>query len=791
MRRNLFCAGTSILALAAIASAANAQTVGVDGAAANPPPSPGQDVSQDDRASTEVEVSDIVVTARRREERLVDVPVAITALSQGQLEKQGLQNGGDLERAVPALSTVAVNSRTSLSFAIRGQSQGFGSSATPVIVYFAEVPLSADNATVPFFDLQSVQVLAGPQGTLFGRSATGGAVLFEPQRPTGTLGSYGSASFGNLNYVELEGALNLPVIPDTLAIRVAGNFLRRDGFTRDLTFGQVVDNRREENYRVSALLTPTSNIENLFVFDYRHYNALPSSFLLYEFSVQHPAVVAAIARAKELGPRTIENSPGQGQVFERRKTWGISNRTTIDLGPVTIKNIFGYRSGWSRANIEGDGALIRFAAFDTVGPLVVPGFDDPSFPDGSKTLSEELQFQGKLWDDRIDWIVGGFYSHTRAESISNYYVTSYQMIEVPVGPGTTMTVPFELAVNAGLGVKSRSTSKAVFGQVTLRPLEGLSVTGGIRYSKDESSSVNTTTNYLVYPQFGLFPCGINIPGHDPNSLVGCVRSQGSAFNSTSYNLSVDYQFSRNWLVYVAHRRGSNPGGVNALALPAQYAKFQSFSAETIDDLELGLKGDWRAGDARGFIGLAAYRSWYKNRQRSFAISGASVNINAADSVISGLEAQANLQWGGLGLNGSYTYTDATFDRYQNLDGVDLSGNAYAYAPKHKITLSAEYKFDFGKIGSLTPSVNYTWSDKFFYTDESNLYPNGFVPSYGLLNGRITLVPAGRSGLEVALFARNLTDKTYIQTGDRSLGIGRVLYGEPRTWGIQLRMKTGS
>ncbi|MCF8709537.1 TonB-dependent receptor plug domain-containing protein [Rhizorhapis sp. SPR117] len=180
--------------------------------------------------------ADIIVTARRREENLQDVPVSIVAFSQEGIRQNNVASAADLGRVAPGLVAYTGNSVSSTqnSFAIRGRGLLFGAAAGSVETYFAEVPLSANYSSpelpAQFFDLASVQVLKGPQGTLFGRSTTGGAVLVQPAAPTNDWEGYGRVQLGNYNNVQVEGALNIPVIDDVLAIRLAGQHWKRDGY---------------------------------------------------------------------------------------------------------------------------------------------------------------------------------------------------------------------------------------------------------------------------------------------------------------------------------------------------------------------------------------------------------------------------------------------------------------------------------------------------------------------------------------------------------------------------------
>jgi len=205
-----------------------------DGAAGSPNPS-----ATADGATTSL--SEIIVTAQRREERNQDVPIAITAFSPERLQQQNVRTGQDLNGLVPSLSisSQGQSSRKVEGFILRGQGPTY-QGASSVVTYLSEVPLpqgfttSQQGGPGNFVDLENVQVLAGPQGTLFGRNTTGGAVLLVPRKPTNGFEGYLKASYGNRDYFGVEGALNVPVVADRLLIRASGTFQDRDGYTRDL-----------------------------------------------------------------------------------------------------------------------------------------------------------------------------------------------------------------------------------------------------------------------------------------------------------------------------------------------------------------------------------------------------------------------------------------------------------------------------------------------------------------------------------------------------------------------------
>ncbi|WP_257540484.1 TonB-dependent receptor [Sphingobium sp. CFD-1] len=224
-----------------------------------------------DRAASEA-FSDIVVTARRREEALQNVPVSITAITPEQLREKAVNDPYDLTMSVPGLNVrVGGATRETPDYFIRGQGNTF--SGNPgVLVYFNEVPLGSLNpnlqsaaANLMIFDMASVQVLKGPQGTLFGKSSTGGAVLFSPQKPKDEFGGYLDVQVGNYNLREFQGAVDIPIIEGKIAVRFAFDIARRDGFTVSQSTGQKLDQKHRETFRLGINLTPTEWLESYFM----------------------------------------------------------------------------------------------------------------------------------------------------------------------------------------------------------------------------------------------------------------------------------------------------------------------------------------------------------------------------------------------------------------------------------------------------------------------------------------------------------------------------------------------
>ena len=235
-------------------------------------------------------LEEITVTARRREESLYAVPVAVTALSPGDIRARGIQTAEDLQNYVPSLNVSSSVTRDDYTFSLRGMGPTGGSGpgavlaggGTGVVTYFADVPTSGAGPGL-FYDLESVQVAAGPQGTLFGKNTTGGAVLFVPKKPVNDFEGSVEYGMGDYNMKTATAVVNVPLVDDKVLLRVAGQFLDRDGFTIDrgpYFAGKDYDNRDYWALRATLLLRPFDNLENTTIFSALHSEGNGDGFVL-------------------------------------------------------------------------------------------------------------------------------------------------------------------------------------------------------------------------------------------------------------------------------------------------------------------------------------------------------------------------------------------------------------------------------------------------------------------------------------------------------------------------------
>lgn len=763
-------------------------------------------------------IGEIVVTARRREEGLQSVPVAVQAFSGEVLAQRNIQDAIDLQRMAVSLTTYQ-QARDEVTLSIRGMASS-GASAQGqnprVTAYFAEVPLQTGDSGGPgrFFDLQNVQVLKGPQGTLFGRNSTGGAVLFEPQRPTDLLEGYVTGQIGRFDERQLEAALNVPV-NDTLAVRFAGKRSRRDGFTKNLTTGKMQDDRDYWGGRFSVNFTPSDRFSNFLMFDYYKSNTNGSSQQLEGINVNkvlapfvsealpnlplylsgdrplvselqtNPNFLDVVARAmaaggfamfpnsiiqreyalqKEGGPRVTQSSVDG---LSKTISWGITNITDYQVSDTfSVKNIFGIRRFKQLTRYDMDGTSL---------PLL-----DQVTPDGwtsnLRQITEELQLRGSLLDEKLDFTLGGFLLWEKTPDTQH-------LIQSSVG-----------APSRNL-IDRKERSQSVFGQLTYdlseAVVEGLSVTAGYRYTHDYRW-INFDNRRDPAWQFPITTCAL---------VNGCPTEVDASFNASSYNFSIDWQVNPQTLVYATHRKGYRAGGLNPQALDFGIA----YDPEKVTDFEIGLKADFELGGMPARTNLALFRSKLKGAQvsQSFSVLNPLTNqislinliVNAAEATVKGLEFDGTLMpVPGLTLTANWAWTDGKYGKFiDRATGLPEYGRPFPFLAKHRLNLGANYTTALpGEYGELTFRANWAYSSSYSLTVFNE--PFGKEDGFNQLDLGIDWDNVAGSGVSAGIFVNNITKEVYKIGGTpiyTVLGTTTAIYSEPRTWGLRLTYRFGS
>ncbi len=742
--------------------------------------------SADDGASS----GEILVTARRREEELSKVPIAITAISGADLAKRAITNENDLQSAVPGLVVRQNGGVHSFNYSIRGQSvDTFTNSPPSVLPYVNEVQITTLSAST-FYDMGGIQVLKGPQGTLFGRNATGGAVLFATAKASDELGGYIQGRYGSFDAWNVQGAINLP-LGDVGALRVAGSMTGGGAFVKDYFTPDKYGDLDQKSIRATLRLSPSAGFTNTTVVQHTDEDGTNTPYQLWSvnpepcpassaFCLLQPAVIgaylatkpavfqggitAAVALQRQLGPWVSLSSYPP---YHKAQNTYVINTTEIELNDaITLKNIFGYNTSKSDDGFDYDGSPYHF--FETQGTptandvKVVP---TNGFERNVRQISNELQIQGKALDGRLDFVLGAYYLNQRDQVESN--LTFGQPV---------FTFPFTYTAQWS------TESIAGFAQASYKLTDQLNLTGGIRYTRDKTE---------------IF----QLPGSFWLGFITSNAPEKTSASKPSWTVSLDYQVTPELMIYATHRGSWRAGGYNYSVFPANVTAASGgnlYLPETTQDIELGLK---YSGDSIGVpltFNADFYHQWVKDIQRAaYILTPAGVSlltVNVPRAQITGFEFDASLRptdW--LTLGGSANYTNARYTSNQvSVLGSTINYGPFADVPEWSGTLFAELSAELGNTGKLSLRGDlFSQSKMNFSNVGATANPNTTLPGYTLVNARLTLSEIAGSGVSASVFVRNLGNKKYWSGGNAASNGGNtnvVNPGLPRMWGGELRFQ---
>jgi iron complex outermembrane receptor protein len=837
----------------------------------------------------------IVVTARRRAEDVSKVPISISAFSSATLEKKGVVNVADLVKITPGLNISAGAIKSNPFVTIRGQSRGVTGNINPgVITYLNEVPLPTQGSLIPTYDMDNMQVLKGPQGTLFGRNSIGGAVLIYTKAPSDSFGGYVKADIASFDFKQIEGAINVPVAGDQLVIRLAGQASSGGGYTKTIgispytvdpvtliaTPGHIIplkhnyDEYDTESFRVSVRAEPTDWLKNVTVADYTKIrganNTMLDGFFPQGFNgsgtalyllppanitaalttifgpITGPAVAGNMIALAQCGTSLTcdyrlaqQAARASGRVqFTNVDPFdsvaivkGISNTTTIRLGDKhTLKNIFGYRSFFSYNPTDNEGSAI-----DVV---------DINAQISMEEFTDELQLSGEILGDRLKYTLGGFYYKEQPKGLGGNFGTEYNL--------------FQGLSHAQVTDYITNRSKALYGQVDYSlddVVSGLSVTAGLRQTWDTVGGCTASATYSPFGQ--VYYTGRNSnwiseadcrKGLSTADVPGAILASSQIlpevqFKEITYTLGTNWQISPDAMVYLAHRRGYRAGGYNTPLFDPYLASSQTFAPETLTDWEVGTKLRWTVGGARGTLDVALFSGKDQGNQFGVSTTGLVAGVctpqaigsagRAADCTTLATQVQfaegtpgvlirhpANTTVGNVGnltirgfeigatlspsrwmtFEAGFAYVDYTVDSTtldRNLLNVLRANNMQQDNPtiilpqQPKFTANGGLNLSYpGKVlgGDLSFNVSLKYSDKYFLGTST-------VNGYTVADARLELGSIGATGLDVAIYAKNLTNTNYnfgtSGSSPDATGVQSFIHAPPRTVGLSLRYNFGS
>ena len=747
-------------------------------------------------------LADIVVTARKREENLQDTPIAITAFTSNALEARQVTNIGEVGNFAPNVSFEKGAASSGSSFVLTTFIRGVGQSDFNLTIdpgvglYVDGVYVSRSvGALLDTADVQSVQVLRGPQGTLFGKNTIGGAIVVTSKKPSSSLEAEAEAITGRYNRADFRGMLNLPV-SDAIMLRGTLSYQSRDGYVRRLVDGGKMGNQNSLAGRLQMLIEPSSNFSILLAGDYTHTReeALPTTLVavnestdpsLHLFSQFYNWVAAPIAAGHP--PLTICGGPGvasptndprcynsqwiTGNKYTTNASapnrsdldlWGVSAVMNWDIGFADLKSISAYRKLSSHFFLDNDSS-----------PLHILEASNDYY---QKQFSQEFQLTGKAFDNRLNWLVGLFYLKEKGTDRNHLIASLADFLS---------------------GGFVDNDSYAAFAQATYKVTDALNVTLGGRYTdetkrflpdqlitQDKTGGSILALSRLFIPDLTLNPNG--------DRILPPIQGATHAKEFTP-SVSVDYRFTPDVLGYVSYSKGFKSGGFTQRVFPP-LPQVPDFNPEFVTSYEAGLKTEFF--DHRLRLNVAAFVAHYNGLQITiFDPSGAlfggatPTTRNAGRAKIQGFELETDARlsdW--LLFNGALGYTDAKYVEVSPLATEVTLNSKLPYVPKWTATggvTIGSFALPFGKI-SFRGDVSYKASQ--FLT--ANNTPALFQRAVTLVNVSASLSdPSDRWTLTGGV--TNLTNRKYLTAGYESLaaaGFAEGTYSRGSEWFLRLRYR---
>jgi len=737
-------------------------------------------------------VEDIVVTAQKRQENVQDIPISILAISSTALEARGTQDIAEVSSFAPNIqfkTTGAVSgSSAAAAVTIRGVGQTDWSLSTEpgVGIYVDGVYMARSiGGVLDALDLERIEILRGPQGTLFGRNTIGGAISLITRQPGDSFEGKLELVAGDRSRLDVRGAVNIP-LAETLAARVSFSARNQDGFQRSLVDGRTYGNRNRDTARVQLAFEPSPAVRLNLTADgtrIREDNAPstlvgvtidppggrlgnPSISFLYNVFGAPDIDVPGFGRNIPYDARWVTGDPDTNfaangfDAGTNLDIWGLAFTSALDVAPdVELKSITAYREASGGFDSAADGSPLDFTKATT-------DYRQWQF-------SQEVQLTGRSFDDRLQWVVGGFFLREKG--------TENQI--VPIAPTVFGTV---------VSFQDHSTSSiAGFAQGSFRFTDQLGLTAGLRYTRDRktnlprnaSLTLGTVGALVIFAGAGLNP-GDSLP-FVPNGV-----QVAESYSDWSPRFALEYKPSADLLLYGSYSRGFKSGGFN-IRYTAPRGSVLGYGPETLASFEAGVK--WTGLDRRLRVNASAFHGRWEDLQVVvFESFGAPLIQNAGTAELSGFEVEATaVPVDGLDLALSIGYLDARYTRINNpttdIPPIQLItlDKKLPNAPEWSLNASASYRIGVGTGGgALVPRVD--WSFTSSYENDAQNSEFLSVDSYHLVNLALAY-EAPEQRWSLTAFVQNVGNARFITAGNSNYSIGfhEGNFNEPRTWGVRL------
>jgi iron complex outermembrane receptor protein len=717
-------------------------------------PAPG--LAQTASDSAEMALEEVVVTARKREESLQDVPMSISAVSGETLEKAGYAELNNLNRISSNVFFEAADRSKPLIF-IRGVgTRSYDAGSDPSVGVFLDgVYLGRFGALdMDLLDVARVEVLKGPQGTLYGRNTIGGAISVVTRDPTDAFTGRltGEVGVGDVSGDDLYG-LNVTLsgpLSETVSASLSGGRRYRDGFQPVGVAG--VRGGSEDSWSVRGKVRfDLGDAQLRLSADYADADGPPLILVPNDLSGRFPnpgALAPGFVTPREpANPyRPASDTTDQGI---RKETYGASAQLDWTFGGLTLTSISAARSMSLDERDDLDGSTLPFQIYEA--------------DEESDQVSQELRLA--YAGERINWLVGAYFSREDVKRTETILFGPASLLTVLAGP-TPLVWDF--------GVDLESTSLAAFGQLQWEITDALSATIGARYSDDEKDVVFDTRTTV--------PIGIA-------SFRAALSRSWSSFDPS---IAMNYRFNDDVMAYASWATGYKSGAFQFIAISAAVAN-QVAEPEEVESIEVGVKST--LFDNRVRFNAAAFTMDYKDLQqlRLVPIGGGTTRVvisNAGSSRIKGIELEAKAilspEWS---IDANYGYLDAQFKDYVFNATSDFSGNRMPRSPEHTASVALNYEREVA-WGLLQARLGYAWRDSIFFEADNNVIdPESSEGALGLLDFSASLT---RDRWTIGVWGRNLTDERYRRQVLNSTGAAqRGIWAEPRTVGLRVSYELGN
>ncbi|MGE0408395.1 MAG: TonB-dependent receptor plug domain-containing protein [Amphiplicatus sp.] len=745
---------------------------------------------------------EIIVTARRREENLQEVPLDVSAFAGAELERRSIVRPSDLQFATPSMTVQGTLGRTGGSYTVRGINSGTNARTPAVIPYFSEAPGGPTDIGMPFFDLASVQILKGPQGTLFGRTAAAGAVLIEPRRPDlNELGGFLDVTAGDFDRLETTAALNIPIVTDELAIRVAYNRVHVDGFTKPIAPSSIInglpgridldtafDSQQHEAVRAGAEWRK-SDFNTYLVFNHVDIDQSGPGFVLAYANLglanlnrTSPAaftqildVVATEAARLQAGGSVRQTPALQGlpKSQERVKHQSFVNVSQYDFGDLGFatliaKNIFSYQRDWGVMSygLDGVGGILlglvgapgrpirQVPAVNEAGNEAIANLGDPI-----KEITEEFQLQGKAYD-AIDYTFGFFYNDRKEPTNTDGVGTLFRSFSGLFAANQVFTNAYSFPNG------SEEEEFAGYGEVTIDLsdvlFDGLSLTGGYRWTSNEQTQRGIAISRD--PVTGAYVAGAELP------------EDSTKFKGSNYRFGVTQQFTPDLMAYVTISKAYLVGGRNIQVACGTIVTSCKpvFDPAIVKNYELGLKTQFQWGDANLRWNTSAYYMKFSDIQFTNRFQSASLSLTFDDNIASadmkGFQTSLDMVWRNVNLSLNYSFVDATYTDWIGPDlnnvvlpadqcvtgtvalncQIDLSGSSFTNTPENQFSSTFRYTLPVDEsLGPVWLQLDAYWQSRQWHVaaPERELHVAETLGLGDIMNA-ISQKPYGRLNLRV-------------------------------------------